>query len=628
MMQRQNKNRHDIQFLRAFAVLSVIAYHFKVIAGGFIGVDIFFVISGFLVSNQIRSKLNNKNFSFKSFFEARVRRIFPALVFLCLIIAIWGWFFEVPRHYLGTIRNLISALFFVSNYAFNGAHGYFDIASETKVLLHSWSLSIEAQFYILLPILLFLNYKFLKNKSELILITLFILSLIFSFQAESKGFYLLSSRAWEFLAGALLINPSLKSFIKYRHATPFFLFAGLLTSTLIISNQMNWPNFITLIPVLLTLAFIITMKDSQDHFMIANSPMQLIGNISYSLYLWHWPVFVLANQFFENEITIYIKLGLLIFVFLISYLSWRYIEKPFRDKERVSTKMLINLMIFILLATSVFTIFIIKTRGYPGRLKDFAARPSIQAGENTPRVECFIDRKHNMPQKLCTFGASSKPEDADLILWGDSNANQYVTALTKASASSSTTGLIATMASCQSYIPAHISIAIDIECHKFNDKILKYITDSKNIDIVVIGRDYGGKNISINETVFLAKNLISAGKKVILLGPIPKSNMDVEYIWTIRQIKLGQPIENIQLNSNENTAQFLIFNTLSDQLFHEIQQGKLVLINPLTKLCKESLCYAVKDGVAIFRDQNHLTEIIAQSFESDFKVALDKLLRK
>lgn len=611
--------------MRAFAVLSVIGYHFKIISGGFIGVDIFFVISGFLVSKQIKSKLKNNNFSFKSFFEARIRRIFPALTFLCIVIAFWGWFFDVPRHYLGTIRNIIAALFFVSNYAFNGTHGYFDIASETKALLHSWSLSVEAQFYLLLPILLFLSCRLYKNKSQYVLIAFFTFSLIFGLQIESKGFYSLLSRAWEFLAGALIASVSFQALAKYKNAIFLLLLTGLLLSVLIISNEKNWPTFTTLIPVMLAVFFIIAMENTKNNIFVFNRPMQFIGNISYSLYLWHWPTLVLANQFFENQLTIHIKFWLLVFIFFISYISWRYIERPFRNKEVVTSPVFIRLVIAILIITSIFGIFVIKTHGFPNRLKDYVARPSLQGWEKTPRAECFIDRKHNAPKKFCTYGASSKPEDAELILWGDSNANQYVTPLTKAVIDKLMTGLIATMASCQPYMPEYASFVNDIECSKFNENTAKFIKKSKNINIVVIGRDYGGRNMPIDATLSLVKDLVHSGKKVILLGPIPKPNMDVEYIWTIRQIKSRKPIENIEINNDQNVDQFLIFKALRGRLSDEIKQDKLVLINPLEKLCKQENCYAVRDGIAIFRDENHLTEIAAQNFESDFKEALDKL---
>ena len=341
----KNKNiRHDIQFLRALAVLSVIAYHFKLLGfgGGFVGVDIFFVISGYLIFGQIQTQLSSNSFSLKRFFEARLRRIFPALALMCLSVAIWGWLYDLPRHYVGSTKNTLATLFFVSNYAFSGTQGYFDVAANTKALLHTWSLSVEGQFYLILPFIVLAALKWWREKTQPVLALLFVISFFIAlyqayrmhwmsagnlaYEVPKGGFYFITARAWEFLAGAIIVSLNINQSPKYTIPILLTSLLGLGLSVFFINGEQAWPNLWTLLPVLSAAAFIAVGNHYQSHPVIAAPLIQKVGDMSYSLYLWHWPVWVFANQLSESPINNMEKIALLALVALLSYISWRWVE--------------------------------------------------------------------------------------------------------------------------------------------------------------------------------------------------------------------------------------------------------------------------------------------------------------
>jgi peptidoglycan/LPS O-acetylase OafA/YrhL len=295
-MASKASTRLDIQFLRAFAVLAVIAYHFEVpgFRGGFVGVDIFFVISGYLIFGHIYAQFLQNKFSLKRFFEARLRRIFPALAALCVVTSILGWYFVLPRDYVSYSRTVLAALCFVSNYAFNGVHDYFDALNSTKPLLHTWSLSVEGQFYFFLPLILIVFFKLRKIGRVHFALGLTALaslawSLWLAHKSPESGFYYASARAWEFAAGAICVTLSSS---QRRFTKPLLLICivALVLSVLLLDGSASWPNVWTLLPVGCAAAFIYLAVNEQDNTIIAHPIFQRIGDMSYSLYLWHWPL--------------------------------------------------------------------------------------------------------------------------------------------------------------------------------------------------------------------------------------------------------------------------------------------------------------------------------------------------
>ncbi len=300
-MAAMTKFRFDINALRALAVSAVVFYHFKAnfIPGGYVGVDIFFVISGYLMTNIIVGRLQKGSFNLLDFYYDRAKRILPGLIGLCVFLNLIGYFFVDPMTYNYLAYTSISAIFFFSNMRFAEAVGYFDPQSEVKWLLHTWSLSVEWQFYLIYPIIIFALFKFSLTRRYLapILLAMAILSLLscisYSTTEPAVAFYLLPQRAWELLAGGIVALQFDARDRKY--ASPALLAAGFVLiglSMLAFDKKMPWPYYWALAPVLGT-CFVIAANRA-DGWLFKNSLAQLIGKWSYSIYLWHWPIAVTA----------------------------------------------------------------------------------------------------------------------------------------------------------------------------------------------------------------------------------------------------------------------------------------------------------------------------------------------
>jgi peptidoglycan/LPS O-acetylase OafA/YrhL len=321
--------RKDLNGLRAIAVIAVVLFHYNAtwLPGGFAGVDVFFVISGFLMTGIIFRGIEQKNFSILAFYVARGNRIIPALALLCLVLLVFGWFYLSPLDYAVLGEHVASSMGFISNMMYWREAGYFDAASHQKWLLHTWSLSAEWQFYILYPAVLVVMGKFMslkRLKASVVLATIFgfILCIIATYKWPNAAYYLLPTRAWEMMMGgvAYLYPIGLKQRTK-----KLFEWCGLgliLGSYVLISKDNPWPGYLAIFPVLGS--FLIIQARSHDSFITGNIVSQKIGAWSYSIYLWHWPIVVAIYYFSLPGIFVYLGIALSV---LLGFLSHKYIEK-------------------------------------------------------------------------------------------------------------------------------------------------------------------------------------------------------------------------------------------------------------------------------------------------------------
>ncbi|HCU0700185.1 acyltransferase family protein [Enterobacter asburiae] len=327
------KFRSDINGLRAIAVLAVVLYHFNVnfFNGGFVGVDVFFVISGFLMTSIIIGRTENKSFSLIGFYFDRARRIIPALGVLCLSLAVLCWFILLPVDYATLGKHIYSSIAFFSNIVYFNEINYFDASSDQKWLLHTWSLSVEWQFYIIYPILIMAAFKTGGIKSvKALLFVGFSLSLISSIYLsysgmQSKAFYLLHTRAWEMIAGgAIYFLPEIKN-KRTQSAMYYAGLIGITVSILCFTKYTVWPGYLAIIPVLSAVLILAAKKNSP---LLDNALFQFIGKISYSVYLWHWPVVVLSSYLsYTSNLDIAIAIAVSLF---LGTLSFYVIENPSR----------------------------------------------------------------------------------------------------------------------------------------------------------------------------------------------------------------------------------------------------------------------------------------------------------
>lgn len=319
--------RKDINGLRAIAVVAVLLFHLEPawLPGGFAGVDVFFVISGYLMTGIIFSGLQQQQFSLLKFYIARANRIIPALAVLCLVLLAWGYFYLTPWEYRSLGKHAASSAGFVSNLIYWLESGYFDAASKQKWLLHTWSLSVEWQFYLLYPLLLLILARLMPLRwlKWLIVISTaaaFAYSVFAARHSPSAAYFLLPARAWEMLMGGIAFLFPWQLAVKYKVWLERLGFSAILCSYALYSEHSPWPGMLALLPV--GGVFLIIQAQREQSLLSQNSLLQQLGSSSYSLYLWHWPVVVFGAYY---NLPYWPLFGLLLSL-LLGALSYRYIE--------------------------------------------------------------------------------------------------------------------------------------------------------------------------------------------------------------------------------------------------------------------------------------------------------------
>ncbi|OAI26371.1 MULTISPECIES: acyltransferase family protein [Methylomonas] len=432
------KYRGDIDGLRAIAVVSVILFHYnfgKYFSGGYVGVDIFFVISGYLITSIIYNDILQNNYSILDFYHRRIRRIFPALffVFFCCILA--SFFLQFPSESEYTGKSIVSSIFFVSNIFFSDLNGYFDHKMESNPVLHTWSLSVEEQYYVFFPPLIYLIRNLsLSIQKNIILITL-ISSLVYSEHAikinSVNAFYLVQSRAWELLIGASLgigAWPRIQNKWQIEGLSLLGLTA-LVFSISTYSKETAFPGISALPPCLGTALIIYTgsLRETVVRKTLSFKIFRLIGIISYSLYLWHWPVLVFVKQIHEPQS--YLQNLLLIIVCLaLSAISWKYVEQPFRKspyKLKANPTLALALVTMLIFSTASLFLSSVSEKyyNYPQRVFDVLTVLDYDADTDTRAGKCFLTSNYNSFDKYnideCLAVSSNKK---NVLLIGDSHA--------------------------------------------------------------------------------------------------------------------------------------------------------------------------------------------------------------
>ncbi|WP_187431392.1 hypothetical protein ROLI_045250 (plasmid) [Roseobacter fucihabitans] len=404
--------RAEIDGLRALAVLPVILCHagFSIFSGGYIGVDVFFVISGFLITSILIRELDQGRFSLPDFYERRARRILPALFFVmaaCLPVAA---ILFVPQDLKDFAQSLTAVAFFSSNILFWSESGYFSGASELKPLLHTWSLAVEEQYYILFPLWLMLTWRW-GIKITLIGLTLgFALSLFLAQMIVSRdasfAFFMLPTRAWELLMGSFV------AFALFRYpdlARPGWLAQGgslaglalVVFAIFVFDKETPFPSLYTLVPVLgAALIILCARRGTLVHALLSQRALTGIGLLSYSAYLWHQPLFAFTRYAHATHPPIAVMLGLVIVTFVLAYVTWRWVERPFRIKGRVGRAWVFNLSAAGLVGFAVLGIGGHLLKGVPMRFSPVKQELFASASASPKRGAC-----HNIaqPDNVCHY---------------------------------------------------------------------------------------------------------------------------------------------------------------------------------------------------------------------------------
>jgi peptidoglycan/LPS O-acetylase OafA/YrhL len=431
--------RPDIDGLRAVAVMSVVLYHFGIfgaLSGGFIGVDIFFVISGFLITSLIMADLKVGSFSLLGFYQRRIRRIFPAMLVVLAASLVAGYFFLLPGDYTSLGVSAAYSAASLANWYFLQNTGYFDRAADLLPLLHLWSLSVEEQFYLVWPLLLAAFFLIARKEAAVVAAlvgAVVIIGLWLSVQRTGtdpkSAFFLAHLRAWELALGALLVflPPLRKSLSRWKNELPTIIGVALIAiSVLTLSREHLFPG-LNAIPACVGAALIIWPRASESLVgqMLSMPAMRFIGLISYSLYLWHWPVLVFYRHYASGAApTFAIATALAAASIVLAYLSWRFVEQPAR-RRTARAFMTVGFGVAAASTAAVAGLSVAALHGFPGRLS-----PEVQEMSSLEQMwkwECpqHVTLDGLPPRSYCVFGANWSEARTKAILWGDSHADHW-----------------------------------------------------------------------------------------------------------------------------------------------------------------------------------------------------------
>jgi peptidoglycan/LPS O-acetylase OafA/YrhL len=634
--------RTDINGLRAWAVVAVIFYHFGIpgFSGGFSGVDIFFVISGLLMTGIIvtgleREASTGKKFSVLAFYWARASRIFPALIALCAVLLIMGWFLLPMMDYQALGKQVRDSLTFVSNIQFWRAAGYFDTTSHEKWLLHTWSLSVEWQFYLLLPLVLLAVWKLRPGRKPLFIIALLILLVSFSASifttksSPSTAFYLLHTRAWEMLAGGLvyLIGSRFQLTSRQRIAIETVGFGLIIATLVLLDISTPWPGWQALFPVVGTSLVLLAARNQS--MWTAHPIAQWLGTRSYSIYLWHWPVAVALTFLEQQSNPSAIALGLAL-TLVLAWLSYTLAESPARKKLgqyqfRTGVAVLLGITILVILPGQL----IWKKNGIAGRFAPAIDIASSEYMNRNPRFsECFMLTGVASPS--CMYGG----DKLRAVLMGDSHADAVTTALAAAVPDASGGIMGWTYTGCPILLGVkNISSQIGPECGKFVDWAEKKLAGMpKDVPLVIVNRSsiyplgfneaweaetnrplvYFSKLHRTSDPEFLkefTEKLVETSctfakeRPVYLIRPIPEMAIDVPKAMA-RAMVLGKNAD-ISISLEEYHRRHHFIWKAQDEAH---ARCGVKILDPLPYLCHDGRCYASKDGRPLYFDDDHLSE--------------------
>ena len=593
----------EIDCLRAIAALSVIFYHTEIIIfdnlvskSGFIGVDIFIVISGFVITRIFFKE----NFSYVEFAERRSRRLFPALFSTILITTIISYFFLLPQHFLNLGQSILANMLLVSNFLFFYQTNYWDFAVFTKPLLHTWTISLEFQFYIFISIIFYFFRKYISKTIVFfflvsIILLLFASKINFNFNLRElslNNYFLLFTRLWEFLIGSLIaIILNNKKYFKKLKIRNYLNNIGLILiiiSLLLIETPKDYPNLLTIIPVIGTAIILLANNQQSSNVILNNSFLIHLGKISYSLYLWHYPILIFFLYKYNFELNILNKIFALIIIYFVSLGSYKFIEIPFFKKNILTSKnfgiLLAIFSIIIFILGSIITKEVIRSKSYSkykNIINDFSEY-NLSDKKGAKR-EIMIEQFSNSKKiKILICGDS---HGADLTMALQSNKN--------------------------------IHKKYEVEFLHFLDCINKEPLIIKSADYIFSSIQLKGKNNLTYNDIKKLYNIVTIknNKKFVIVGASPEFQTDADLLLnylTITNIRKEEVINNVN-NINEfffkNKKTYI--STINEKLLKISKELDVIFLDKFDLICqeKDKICFGVDlQGNKNFIDYSHFSK--------------------
>lgn len=635
--------RADIDGLRAIAVVGVVIFHANLgLPGGFVGVDVFFVISGYLITNIILGDLEKGKFSMLDFWERRIRRIFPALAVVVLFCLIAGWFLLLPFGYLVLAQATIALSCFASNIQFWRTISYWSPAAEENPLLHTWSLSVEEQFYLVVPLLIAGLYKFKRGLfvpfviASCVIVS-FVVSIYWVRAVPAGAFYLLPSRAWELGVGALVcFLPTLQSAF-FRELLCISGLLGITASLFLLDSETPFPGVAALPPVI-GAAFIIWSgaPNSLGHVpMISRwlslKPFVAIGLISYSLYLWHWPFFAFHRYVFGQPAPHGLALLCIGLAFLLSFLSWRFVEQPFREKQIASTrKSLFTLFGVVTSAILIFSMGVYLKGGLPSRIPE----PAMAYDRVEGNSDFVSHSKSELPGGGQILSIGDPDKNPEVLVWGDSHAGVMLHALDSACKQLGISGIAITRGGTPPTFSWSGQVAGSSE-YKNSLEVgqeVKNLLESQNIKTVFlifrwsyyVRRDpplhISRKPIEGFEEAFIktVEALVQKGIRVVVFEEVPIFQNHIARAMALNTW-IGTPKPSMTIEEHSKFRQpYLGILVHIRKNFPNVK-----IFDPSPSLYKDDrISYLSSDGVLLYRDEHHWTKVATSKIINQIKELL------
>jgi peptidoglycan/LPS O-acetylase OafA/YrhL len=625
--------RPEIDGLRAVAVLAVVFGHAGIagFSGGYVGVDVFFVISGYLITGLIHPEIQSGRFSLIGFYERRARRILPALILLMAATGAAGWLVMTPSDFQSLARSLIATAFFGANLHFWQSIDYFSLDAAFLPLLHTWSLAVEEQYYLLWPLFLMVAAV---SRRLLILGVLFVLvaslgaSILLSGFFPKESFYLLPTRAWELMTGAALALGMVPGWRDRRWAEAASLvgIVMILTAVATFDDRTVFPGAAALLPCLGTALIVHSGGGTGVGRALAARPAVFIGLISYSLYLWHWPILAfLRIGYGVVELPWPVTLIAIAFSFVAAILSWRMVETPFRRRGTLGRRTIFTLSgagTAAIVAAGIATTI---TEGWPSRLSEQTARIAAGAQDMEPDKDFCVTRVP--PDRLCRIGAAVKPPT--VLLWGDSHAGTVRAAIDRALKSADLGGVLAARVACAPLLGVRRLTPDSRSCSRFNDAVLQMLeAEESPIETVILAARWalnatgermpgeGGSDVALiaqtgeapGNAILVERGLSSlldrlrlANRRVVLLGGVP------EIGWLVPQTLVARLRLGLHPPAAPELSDVRRRNREADAILAKLAERPGVDFVPIAPLLCNPRCPVLDGDRAVYRDDNHLT---------------------
>jgi peptidoglycan/LPS O-acetylase OafA/YrhL len=599
--------RADIDGLRALAVLPVLFYHSGVpgFGGGYVGVDVFFVISGFLITGIIAREIDEGRFSLVRFYERRARRIMPALLAVVAAALAGAAILYLPADFAAVPRSALAALGFVSNLLFFTETGYFAGGAETKPLLHTWSLAIEEQFYIGFPILLLLIARWAPSWRTAAIAALAAVSFALAVATQNDGsgfaFYLLPTRIWELAAGALLaLGVPAITHKAVREGVAALGVAAIVAAVTVYDSSTVFPGVTALPPVLGAAALIHCAPGTVVGRLLQNRALTCIGLISYSLYLWHWPIAVFTRYSLDGRLSGWTSAAVVAASFAAAVLSWRFIEQPFRRPGGLPPAAVLRRTVAAMAVMGAISAGLMSAGGWPGRFSPDVLRLAGANKDVSPMRNACHDYAA-AGRAPCILGAKAEP---DSLLWGDSHGVELAYVLSTAARLEGKALVQRTHSSCPpilGYDPPN-----NPRCATANRDVFAAIRSNPHLRTIYLSAFWASEAYASPPTLAQLDQTIAAlvddGRRVVVLGAVPPAPFDVPrklaFLASAGELDRARGSRRAQVE--ERTVGFR-------RVTETWSRKGVAVIDPMSTMCGPEECEVVHDGLPLYFDSHHLS---------------------